>query len=120
MRKPLFLVGMMGCGKSTMGRLLAGRLNAPFVDLDEEIVRFEGRTIPEIFADSGDAGFRVLESAALRRVCVNYKAQIPTFEEVAGRLGLRELPQREKAGDAEKDAKAAARAERRTRKTRGS
>ena len=57
---------------------------------------------------------------ALRRVCVNYKAQIPTFEEVAGRLGLRELPQREKAGDAEKDAKAAARAERRTRKTRGS
>ena len=57
---------------------------------------------------------------ALRRVCVNYKAQIPTFEEVADRLGLRELPQREKAGDAEKDAKAAARAERRTRKTRGS
>ena len=55
---------------------------------------------------------------ALRRVCVNYKAQIPTFEEVADRLGLRELPQHEKAGDAEKDAKAAARAERRTSRKR--
>ena len=55
---------------------------------------------------------------ALRRVCVNYKSQIPTFEEVADRLGLRELPQHEKAGDAEKDAKAAARAERRTTRKR--
>ena len=55
---------------------------------------------------------------ALRRVCVNYKAQIPTFEEVADHLGLRELPQHEKAGDAEKDAKAAARAERRTTRKR--
>ena len=58
------------------------------------------------------------QALALRRVCVNYKAQIPTFEEVADRLGLRELPQHEKAGDAEKDAKAAARAERRTSRKR--
>ncbi|MDD7174961.1 MAG: shikimate kinase [Clostridiales bacterium] len=78
MRKPLFLVGMMGCGKSTMGRLLAGRLNAPFVDLDEEIVRFEGRSIPEIFADAGDAGFRVLETAALRRVCAGSPCVVAT------------------------------------------
>ena len=78
MRKPLFLVGMMGCGKSTMGRLLAGRLNAPFVDLDEEIVRFEGRSIPEIFADAGDAGFRVLETAALRRVCADSPCVVAT------------------------------------------
>ena len=56
---------------------------------------------------------------ALRRVCVNYKAQIPTFDEVADRLGLRDLPQHEKPGDAEKDAKAAARAERRTTRKRG-
>ena len=56
---------------------------------------------------------------ALRRVCVNYKSQIPTFEDVADRLGLRELPQHEKAGDAEKDAKAAARAERRTSRKLG-
>ena len=49
---------------------------------------------------------------ALRRVCVNYREQIPTFEEVADRLGLRDLPMHEKASSAEKDAKAAARAER--------
>ena len=53
---------------------------------------------------------------ALRRVCVNYREQIPTFEEVADRLGLRDLPH-EKASSAEKDAKAAARAER--KKARG-
>ena len=67
MRKSVALIGMMGCGKSTMGRLLAGRLGAPFLDLDEEIERFEGRAIPEIFASSGDAGFRLCETAALRR-----------------------------------------------------
>ena len=54
---------------------------------------------------------------ALRRVCVNYREQIPTFEEVADRLGLRDLPMHEKASSAEKDAKAAARAER--KKARG-
>ena len=54
---------------------------------------------------------------ALRRVCVNYRDQIPTFEEVADRLGLRDLPMHEKASNAEKDAKAAARAEK--KKARG-
>lgn len=66
--RPLFLVGMMGCGKSTMGRHLAALLRCPFVDLDEEIVRFEGRTIPEIFASGGDAGFlRVRDGGASAR-----------------------------------------------------
>ncbi len=55
---------------------------------------------------------------ALRRVCVNYREQIPTFEQVADRLGLRELPRAEKAGNAERDAKRAARAERKTKKVR--
>ncbi len=54
---------------------------------------------------------------ALRRVCVNYRDQIPTFEEVADRLGLRDLPMHEKASNAEKDAKADARAEK--KKARG-
>lgn len=57
---------------------------------------------------------------ALRRVCVSYKEQIPTFEEVADRLGLRNLPMHEKVGDAEKDAKSAARAEKRVSKKRKS
>ena len=53
---------------------------------------------------------------ALRRVCVNYKDQIPTFNEVADRLGLKDLPVHEKAAEAEKDAKAAARAEKRPKR----
>ena len=57
---------------------------------------------------------------ALRRVCVSYKAQIPTFDQVADRLGLKDLPQHEKATDAEKDAKADARAEKKVRRLRRS
>ncbi len=68
MHKHIFLIGMMGCGKSTMGRLLAQALCSRFVDLDDEIVRYEGRSIPEIFAESGDAGFRICETAALKCV----------------------------------------------------
>ena len=66
MRKHIFLIGMMGCGKSTLGKLLSRRLSCSFIDLDEEIVRYEGRSIPEIFAEVGDAGFRLCETAALR------------------------------------------------------
>ena len=69
MRKPLFLIGIMGCGKSTMAAQLSRLTGAPRLDLDEEIERREGRSIPEIFAADGDAGFRVCETAALRRAC---------------------------------------------------
>ena len=69
MKLHIFLIGMMGCGKSTIGRQLAAQLNLPFLDLDDDIAAFEGRTIPEIFAAVGDAGFRVCETAALRRAC---------------------------------------------------
>ena len=69
MDRHIFLIGMMGCGKSTIGRLLAQQLDTPLCDLDEEIVRREGRSIPEIFADAGDAGFRLCETAALRAAC---------------------------------------------------
>ena len=67
MRKPVLLIGMMGCGKSTIGRLLAGQMGLPLIDLDEEIARAAGRSIPEIFAAEGDAGFRIHETAALGR-----------------------------------------------------
>jgi len=68
MDRHIFLIGMMGCGKSTLGRLLADHLGCGFMDLDEEIVRYEERTIPEIFAAEGDAGFRLCETAALECV----------------------------------------------------
>jgi shikimate kinase len=63
----VYLVGMPGSGKSTVGRELAGRLGVPFVDLDGEIERREGRSVPEIFASDGEAGFRALEAQELLR-----------------------------------------------------
>jgi shikimate kinase len=63
------LVGFMGSGKSTVGRLLAERLGWTFVDLDEEIERQTGRTIAEIFAAEGEPRFRALEREALREQC---------------------------------------------------
>ena len=59
-------IGMPGCGKTTVGRALAGKLGRTFVDLDEEIVRRAGTSIPEIFAREGEAGFRERESALVR------------------------------------------------------
>lgn len=68
----LVLIGMPGCGKTTVGRLLAERLGRPFVDLDAEIVREAGRTIPELFAAEGEEGFRARESAAVRRFAAQH------------------------------------------------
>ena len=62
------LTGFMGCGKSSAGRELAGRLGARFVDLDAEIVAREGRSIPDIFREGGEAAFRSAELAVLRAV----------------------------------------------------
>ena len=64
----LFLVGFMGAGKTSVGRALAQRLNWPFEDLDERIERLEGRSVPEIFRDSGEYEFRRAEHAALKQV----------------------------------------------------
>jgi 3-dehydroquinate synthetase/shikimate kinase len=59
------LIGLPGSGKSVVGRRLAGRHAASFIDLDERIESAAGRTIPEIFEDGGEAGFRALERAAI-------------------------------------------------------
>src|SRR5258705_12546884 len=61
----IVLVGLPGSGKSAVGRRLAHRHDAAFVDLDETIERTAGRTIAEIFAGEGEAGFRDLERAAV-------------------------------------------------------
>lgn len=62
----IVLIGMPGCGKSTVGQALAERMGRPFVDLDEELVRRAGCTIPEIFAHQGEAAFRALEHEVVR------------------------------------------------------
>lgn len=61
----IILIGMPGCGKSSVGKALAAALNRTFLDADEEIVRRAGCSIPEIFAAQAEAGFRRLESAVL-------------------------------------------------------
>jgi len=61
----VYLVGMPGSGKSTVGPELARRLGAPFVELDGEIERAAGKVVREIFAEEGEARFRELEAAAL-------------------------------------------------------
>jgi shikimate kinase len=62
----LILIGFMGAGKSSVGRLLATRLGRCFVETDEMITATEGRPIPEIFAEKGEAHFRALEDEAVR------------------------------------------------------
>ncbi len=67
MRKDLILIGMPGCGKSTIGKKLADRMEMEFLDLDEEIVRLVGKPISEIFETEGEEGFRVWENRVFRQ-----------------------------------------------------
>ena len=64
----LILVGLMGSGKTTMGRALAKHLDKAFVDSDEEIQQRTGVTIPHIFDIEGETGFRQRETAAIREL----------------------------------------------------
>lgn len=64
-RRPIFLVGFMGCGKTTVGRELAGRLGWSFADTDRLIEQRAGTSIAGIFRDSGEARFRQLEALAV-------------------------------------------------------
>jgi len=63
----IYLVGFMGCGKSTVGRALADELGWSFFDLDDEIESGAGSTINEIFDAQGEPMFRVLEASALTK-----------------------------------------------------
>ncbi|MBN8912904.1 MAG: shikimate kinase [Rhizobiales bacterium] len=70
-QRSLVLVGLMGCGKSSIGKRLAGRLTLPFIDADEEIERVAQKSISEIFADHGEAFFRDREAKVIARLLDN-------------------------------------------------
>jgi shikimate kinase len=72
----IYIVGFMGAGKSTIGRLLAKRLGWAFLDLDREIERGEHRSISEIFTTEGEPRFRVLEQNYLRQLSTRHQVVI--------------------------------------------
>ncbi|GAB3194144.1 shikimate kinase [Pontibacter aydingkolensis] len=72
----IFLLGMMGSGKSTLGKQLAQQLGYTFVDLDDYIEQREQRTIAAIFEEQGETHFRELERAALQAVVQEYRQAV--------------------------------------------
>ena len=64
----IYLIGYMGCGKSTLGRKLAATLNLDFIDLDTFLEEKYFRTIPQIFAEEGEGAFRIKEQKVLHEV----------------------------------------------------
>ena len=74
----LYLIGMMGAGKTTAGQLIAKHLGYGFLDTDQVIVQVAGKSINQIFAESGEAAFRQLESQVLSGVCAHTKLTIAT------------------------------------------
>ena len=63
----IYLVGFMGSGKTTVGERLAEELGWSFVDIDEDIVKLEGRSIVDIFDTGGEQAFREIETACIRK-----------------------------------------------------
>ncbi len=66
--RPIFILGFMGCGKSTFGKKLARELNVEFVDLDAAIEQQTGRSLTQFFKSEGEAAFRDIEREMLRNV----------------------------------------------------
>lgn len=81
------LTGFMGSGKTTVGEVLADFLGCPFFDLDALIVKKAGRSIPEIFADGGEAAFRTLEAKVLRQAVEKYAESTAILSLGGGTLG---------------------------------
>ena len=74
----VILIGMPGSGKSTVGKLLAEKMNRPYLEADEEIEKQAGMTIPEIFRREGEEGFRRRETEVLRELGKRSAAVIST------------------------------------------
>ncbi len=86
-QRHIYLVGFMGCGKSTVGEILAHRLGALFVDLDHFIEETVGMEIPDIFSEYGEEHFREAESFVLRQVA---ESPSPAVVATGGGVVLRE------------------------------
>jgi shikimate kinase len=87
----LFLIGARGSGKSTVGRLLAGRLGWTFADADLILEVKTGRSVRALFDDDGEAGFRDLESTLLAELCQGARQVVATGGGVVLRPGNRAL-----------------------------
>lgn len=69
-RRPhIFIIGLTGCGKTTLGAALAKRLERPFFDIDGEIVIATGQSVDELFNVHGEPGFRNIETKILEQIC---------------------------------------------------
>ena len=71
-KKTIVLVGMMGAGKSAVGKALAARLGVGFLDSDAEIERAAAMTIPEIFERDGEPFFRAREAQVIERLLASH------------------------------------------------
>ncbi|HZP16570.1 MAG TPA: shikimate kinase [Terriglobales bacterium] len=83
------LVGFMGAGKTSVGRALAQRMGWRFEDLDDRIQKREGRSIEQIFEQTGESGFRTLESAVLQEI-LTWQASEPLVLALGGGAFVRE------------------------------
>ena len=78
LKKTVVMVGMMGAGKTAVGRALAERLGVPFLDSDAEIEAAANMTVPEIFSRDGEAFFRRKESQVIARLLVEERGVLST------------------------------------------
>ncbi|MGQ0833000.1 MAG: shikimate kinase [Microthrixaceae bacterium] len=72
----MVLVGLMGTGKTTVGRRLAARLERDFIDADAAVVEITDRTIPEIFATDGEEGYRAIEADVLDELLEHHRPAV--------------------------------------------
>lgn len=66
--KAIYLCGFMGCGKTTVGKILSRKLNCDFIDMDDYIVKREKMTIPQIFSEKGEQYFRETETEVIKEL----------------------------------------------------
>ncbi len=76
LKKTIVLVGMMGAGKTAVGKALAAKIGAPFLDSDAEIEQAANMSIPEIFSRDGEAFFRARESEVLQRLLADTQKSV--------------------------------------------